>query len=54
MTERSTDKLLDTLITQVSTLAGAVNDLVAIERVRVEKDKHQDEKNFSLKMRLQY
>ena len=45
MTERNTDKLLDTLITQVSTLAGAVNDLVAIERVRVEKDKHQDEKN---------
>ena len=45
MPERSTDKLLDTLITNVSNLTNSVNDLVAIDRVRVEKDKHQEEKN---------
>tara|TARA_R110000744_G_scaffold13055_6_gene38389 strand:- start:346 stop:639 length:294 start_codon:yes stop_codon:yes gene_type:complete len=45
MSERSTDKLLDTLITQISSLTNSVDKLVTMDAVRLEKDKHQDAKN---------
>ena len=43
--ETNTDKLLDTLITQVANLTDSVNKLVILDAGRMEKDKHQDEKN---------
>ena len=43
--ETNTDRLLDTLITQIGSLTESVDRLVTMEAVRIEKDKHQDEKN---------
>ena len=43
--ETNTNKLLDTLITQVASLTESVDKLVTMDAVRMEKDKHQEEKN---------
>ena len=45
MPESNTDKLLEVLITQVSTLAESVQALVVIDAGRLEKDKYQDSTN---------
>jgi len=42
MPSSNTDKLLEVLITQVSTLAESVQALVIIDAGRLEKDKHQE------------
>ncbi len=43
--ETNTNKLLDTLITQVASLTESVDKLVTMDAVRMEKDKHQEAKN---------
>ena len=45
MSETNTNKLLDTLITQVASLTESVDKLVTMDAVRMEKDKHQEAKN---------
>ena len=48
MTDASTNKLLDTLIVNVSTLTNSVNELVNVESVRSERDKHQEAENAAV------
>lgn len=49
MSDNRTEQLLDTLIQQVSKLTSSVDHLVSIDAARIEKEKHQEEKNKEAK-----
>ncbi|MGB0943123.1 MAG: hypothetical protein ACPGUE_12005 [Marinomonas sp.] len=49
MSDNRTEQLLDTLIQQVSKLTASVDHLVSIDAARIEKEKHQEEKNEEVK-----